>query len=100
MNAYLRRLSVCDRLREIAQETGNEALRAEAERLEEMAWNVYEQKTNRSLGMSGQALLDDEPPSRSTPQANTPGGSPSPRPTPAAADQRATRNAGSQEVQR
>lgn len=40
-NAYLRREQVCDRLREIAQQTGNPQLARQAEELRQMAWELY-----------------------------------------------------------
>jgi hypothetical protein len=43
MKTYLRRQAVCDRLEEIARETGNEKLREEAERLHDMAWKLYQE---------------------------------------------------------
>src|SRR5262249_30928838 len=40
MKAYLRRLAVCDRLREIARDTNDQALVDEVERLESAAWRI------------------------------------------------------------
>jgi hypothetical protein len=42
--AYYRRLAVCDRMREIAQESSDEALRAKAEGLEAQAFTLYQQR--------------------------------------------------------
>ncbi|MFL5331285.1 MAG: hypothetical protein ACJ8C4_20555 [Gemmataceae bacterium] len=42
---YLRRLLVCDRLKQIALETGNSELEAQAIRLEERASEVYKLRT-------------------------------------------------------
>jgi hypothetical protein len=43
--ALLRRLAVCDRLKEIAYESGNEELQRKAEQLDQRAWAVYSQHT-------------------------------------------------------
>ena len=43
--AYHRRVAVCVRLREIADETNDELLRQKVERLEERIWNVYSRQT-------------------------------------------------------
>ena len=43
--AYHRRVAACVRLREIADETNDEALRQKVERLEERIWNVYSRQT-------------------------------------------------------
>jgi hypothetical protein len=46
---YLRRLQVCQRIRDIAQETGNTALEKEADQLEERASTIYQQRAARLL---------------------------------------------------
>ena len=51
-NIYLRRQAVCDRLRDIALQTNNTALQEEANRLDELAWKLFTERTNR-LGAAG-----------------------------------------------
>lgn len=46
MNAWFRRVQVCDRLRMIAEQTGNETLRDQADELEERANALYRQQTS------------------------------------------------------
>lgn len=46
MNAWFRRVEVCDRLRMIAEQTGNETLRNQANELEERATAIYRQQTS------------------------------------------------------
>jgi hypothetical protein len=43
--AYNRRCQVCDRLREVAQETGDEKLRDKADELEAQAFKLYQERT-------------------------------------------------------
>jgi hypothetical protein len=50
--ALLRRQAVCHQLAEIADATNNAALAAEADRLNEMAFEAYKRQT-RALGMAG-----------------------------------------------
>lgn len=45
---FLRRQQVCDRLREIAIETGDHRLATQADLLEQRAWFVYQQRTSRT----------------------------------------------------
>jgi hypothetical protein len=47
MNAFLRRMQVCDRLREIAYNTNDTELEQQANDLEEQARRLYEQQTAR-----------------------------------------------------
>lgn len=47
MNAWFRRMEVCDRLRAIANETGNDALMNQADELAERANQLYRQQTSR-----------------------------------------------------
>ena len=73
MNALIRRMEVCDRLRMIANQTGNEALMMQANELEERANAIYRQQT-ASLPLPAQtplSILADEPagPSRNHPGA-------------------------------
>ncbi|MGH7224827.1 MAG: hypothetical protein ACRELF_16510, partial [Gemmataceae bacterium] len=68
MNALMRRMEVCDRLRMIANQTGNEALMTQANELEERANAIYRLQTSR-LPLPAQAPLsvlaaDRENPSR------------------------------------
>jgi len=61
MRAYLRRQEVCDRLRDIAHQTENNSLLEEANRLEEMAWKIYQGRSSRLLGIPATAMADPEP---------------------------------------
>lgn len=47
MNALMRRMEVCDRLRMIALQTGNEALMNQANELEDRANEIYRRQTSR-----------------------------------------------------
>jgi|GEM_PF-4899142 hypothetical protein len=72
MNALIRRMEVCDRLRMIANQTGNEALMIQANELEERANAIYRQQT-ASLPLPAQtplSILADEQPN---PNRNRPG---------------------------
>jgi hypothetical protein len=71
VNAWIRRMEVCDRLRIIADQTGNMALRSQADELEERANALYRQQT-ANLPVAAQAPLsvlaaDQENPSRGRP---------------------------------
>ncbi len=57
--AFLRRLLVCDRLRQIAEETGDPDLTRQADALHEKAWLIYTYRT-RPLHLSGpdEAVLE------------------------------------------
>jgi hypothetical protein len=55
-NAWFRRVEVCDRLRMIANQTGNEALMNQANELEERANAIYRRQTSR-LPLPAQAPL-------------------------------------------
>jgi hypothetical protein len=48
--AYLRRQAVCLRLFEIGEETNNNALKKEAQRLDDWAFQVYQDKSSPLLG--------------------------------------------------
>jgi hypothetical protein len=52
MNAYLRRIAVCDELRSIARQTNDTALEEEAARLDDLAFKVYQEQSNRLLGVA------------------------------------------------
>lgn len=54
MNAWFRRVQVCDRLRMIAEQTGNDTLRDQADELEERANAIYRQQTS-GLPLAAQA---------------------------------------------
>src|SRR6185437_1554124 len=45
MNALMRRMEVCDRLRMIANQTGNETLMSQADQLEDRANAIYRRQT-------------------------------------------------------
>jgi hypothetical protein len=64
MNAYLRRLEVCDRLKAIAQDTNDAALAEEAERLNDLAWMAYVR--HAAPGLGGAALPGGAAPARGT----------------------------------
>jgi hypothetical protein len=58
--AYLRRQAVCDRLRQVAVQNGDDALYQQAQDLEDRAWAIYQERTAGLPG--GAALVDgDEP---------------------------------------
>jgi hypothetical protein len=50
-NALLRRLQVCNRLRQVAQEKGDAELESRADALEAQAWDVYQRQAAR-LGLA------------------------------------------------
>lgn len=55
----LRRLEVCDRLREIAFQNGDDELRRKADQLDQRAWDAYAQQMARlSGGGLDEAVLD------------------------------------------
>jgi hypothetical protein len=54
MNAVLRRVEVCLRLRQVALDTGNDELQRQAEELETRAWEIYRKHTAH-LPMPAQA---------------------------------------------
>lgn len=64
MNAVLRRVQVCDRLRQIAEQTGNAELQQQADELEARAWAIYQRQTE-SLATSA-APIDSDAHPRST----------------------------------
>lgn len=47
---WLRRLEVCDKLKQIALETGDQDLARKAEALDQRAWDVYVQRTGGPKG--------------------------------------------------
>ncbi len=64
--AYLRRLAVCDRLREVALKTNDETLSQKAEQLEAQALAVYDKriarfKASNAVYQSDEAALDKAP---------------------------------------
>ncbi|HMP02346.1 MAG TPA: hypothetical protein PKD86_11060 [Gemmatales bacterium] len=58
LDAYLRRMQVCDRLKEVAEETGDASLEQQAELMAQRAWFVYQQRTAQ-LRLPGLVPLDD-----------------------------------------
>lgn len=70
MKAYLRRLDVCDKLRDVAHESSNERLTEEANRLEDLAWRLYQKQSSKLLGISTAAAdevpLEEKPAQQST----------------------------------
>lgn len=46
MASYLRRAAVCDRIRQIAMESGDDALMKQADALDKQAFNVYQQRVS------------------------------------------------------
>lgn len=79
MNAWMRRAEVCDRLRLIAEQTGNDNLLNQANELEERATAIYR------LQVSGMPLSAPAAPSmtaRSNSTLNRPGPAPSARKSP------------------
>lgn len=59
LDAYLRRMQVCDRLKEVADETGDTALEQQAELMAQRAWFVYQQRTAQ-LKLPGLAPLNEQ----------------------------------------
>jgi hypothetical protein len=57
---YLRRLQACDRLRSIAQETGDQALEIQAQLLEQRAWTLYEQRVAVARAGNPPASITEE----------------------------------------
>jgi hypothetical protein len=56
---FLRRQQACDRLRQIAQETGDLGLEQQAQLLEQRAWFIYEQRTAQARLPSLLPIEDD-----------------------------------------
>jgi hypothetical protein len=52
-STYQRRLQVCDELRRVALETGDEKLEEEAMILEDLAWKLYDARNGRLLNQVG-----------------------------------------------
>jgi hypothetical protein len=75
MKAYFRREAVCDRLQEIALETGDEKLREEAERLLERARTLYKERANllQRAAAAQEADKADKKTSRAAATRPTPG---------------------------
>jgi hypothetical protein len=65
MQAYTRRLVVCDKLHELADEKNDTKLAAEADRLAKVAWEVYQKQSGRLLSPAG-TLEDGAAPARAT----------------------------------
>lgn len=64
LNKALRREAVCQRLREIAEETNDPELAKQADLLESRAWAVYEQKVSSASLAKFQPMNDKEVESR------------------------------------
>jgi hypothetical protein len=72
--AFLRRLAVCDRLREVAEETKDEKLRQLADQLQDRAWQLCVKRANLGAAGVDETVLNDhlgtsngeEPPTPST----------------------------------
>jgi hypothetical protein len=60
INALDRRLDVCLRLKEIAIETNNAALEAEAQRLEDLAFKLYINQGSRVMGMPAASMSAED----------------------------------------
>jgi hypothetical protein len=58
--AYLRRLEVCDRIREIAESTNDEKLYSLATELSQRVWDVYTQRTAHLPSGRGDLDLDEQ----------------------------------------
>lgn len=56
----LRRQEVCDKLREIALQNGDDELRRKADQLDQRAWEAYLQKTGRTQGNRGALTADEQ----------------------------------------
>lgn len=85
MHAWFRRVEVCDRLRMIAEQTGNALLRNQADELEERATAIYRQQTS-NLPLAAQV-----PPAMKSLPRQAGGPAPQPR-TAAPAAQPSSRN--------
>lgn len=53
LDTVMRRIGVCDRLRDLAREANDPTLLQEADRLEELAWKVYERQAGHLFGNAG-----------------------------------------------
>jgi hypothetical protein len=58
--ALLEHLAVCTRLREIAEETGNESVNRKADELEEMAYEIYNKRIAHLPGARDASKIPDE----------------------------------------
>lgn len=74
MRAFLRRQAVCDQLSTVGLATDNPGLIEEAKRLEEIAWQLYAERSSRVLGVT-----DPEEPNRDEEGADGPVTLPTPR---------------------
>jgi hypothetical protein len=70
---FMRRLEVCDRLKEIAMKNDDKKLLTEAEQLETLAWTTHEQQCRR-LGLMVAPSATDGRSAASTLQSASPGG--------------------------
>jgi hypothetical protein len=60
MNAYLRRVAVCDRLRDIAFQNNDTELQRQADQLELRAWEIYRQHT-ANVAVKAEPIMKTEP---------------------------------------
>jgi hypothetical protein len=78
MNAFMRRQAVCDRLRQIADATGDGELARQANELEQRAWLIYQRRTaGLHLGGPDEAVLEQHLGTSTAmprPRAGAPGG--------------------------
>jgi hypothetical protein len=58
INAVLRRVQVCDRLRQIAEQSGNAELQHQADELEARAWAIYQQQTEAMPSPSSAPIVE------------------------------------------
>lgn len=57
---YMQRVQVCDKLREIALQTGDDALARRADQLEDRVWGAYRTQLERLSTSSGNVSLNEE----------------------------------------
>jgi hypothetical protein len=57
---YMQRVQVCDKLREIALQTGDDAMARRADQLEDRVWNAYRAQLDRLSNASGQLSIDEQ----------------------------------------
>jgi hypothetical protein len=72
MKAYTRRMAVCDRLANIARETGDDRLQREAESLNALAWKIYEDRATQlreaQAGRAEATLAEKKPAPKPAPR--------------------------------
>jgi hypothetical protein len=65
---FLRRMAVCDRLRQVALETGDDSLERQADDLQAKAESVYKERTARGAGGKVR-IADPEPQASAAPKS-------------------------------